>query len=196
MPGEDSQTSQQPQKPAAAPSKAGLQQQVSRDDGTGAAGQAGQEEDAVWRELAEELRQIPQIPEESVQGVEEADISQGLLQRLRQAAGRKEANQAAAEKLKSTECGAGMMADKKGKERQSRPARKQTKTQASGFDPHLMLSRLAQPVTKFTAKVNCVYTTDCLVLSNHACAAASLLSTFGKHWWFGVRKGKCQQTPR
>ena len=119
-----------------------------------AAGQADQgEEDAVWRELAEELRQIPQLPEQSVQGVEEADAGQGLLQRLRQAAGQEDADAAAEDRVRGTQAAEGLEADKKAAKKLDRPIRKQTKTQASGFDPHLMLSRLAQPVTKLTAKV-------------------------------------------
>lgn len=118
------------------------------------AGQADQDaETAVWRELAEELRQIPQLPEESVQGVAEADSGQGLLQRLRQAAGREDADAAAEDRVRGSQVTERRKADKKGTEKRDRPVRKQNKTQASGFDPHLMLSRLAQPVTKLTAKV-------------------------------------------
>ena len=121
---------------------------------TSAAGPADQEEEnAVWRELAEELRQIPQVPEESVQGMLEADAQKGLLQSLRRAAGREEANAAAEERVRGSEAAERLNADLKAPARRRQPAAKQAKTQASGFDPHLMLSRLAQPVTKLTAKV-------------------------------------------
>ncbi len=125
------------------------------DSGKGAACKADEgEEDAVWMELAEELRQIPQLPEEAVQGVEDADSGQGLLQRLRQAAGRGEADAAALDRLVDSEAAAAPHADKEESGKRSRPVRKQTRTKAAGFDPHLMLSRLAQPVTKLTAKVS------------------------------------------
>ena len=152
VPGEVSRPATHPGKAPAA-----VQQQETQNDVTqgSTAGQAGQDEGhAVWRELAEELRQIPQLPEESVQGVEEADSGQGLLQSLRQAAGREDADAAAEDRVRGSKAVGTRKADKKGIEKQDRPVKKQTKTQASGFDPHLMLSRLAQPVTKLTAKVS------------------------------------------
>ena len=116
--------------------------------------QAGLAEDTVWQELAEELRHIPQIPLESATGVTEADAGQGLLQGLRQAAGSDEADATAMERAAGADKGAAAGKAKKAAERRRRPGLKQHKTQAAGFDPHLMLSRLAQPVTKFTAKVS------------------------------------------
>ena len=145
-------------RPATRASKAptAVHQQEMHDDApeTSAADQADQDgENAVWRELAEELRQIPELPEESVQGMLEADAQKGLLQSLRRAAGREEANAAAEERVRGSQAAEGLEADLKAPAKRRRPAGKQTKTQASGFDPHLMLSRLAQPVTKLTAKV-------------------------------------------
>ena len=86
--------------------------------------------------------------------MEEADAGQGLLQMLRQAAGQEQADAAAKERLRESQAAGGDKGDKRASKKQSKPARKQTKTQAAGFDPHLMLSRLAQPVTKLTAKVD------------------------------------------
>ena len=107
----------------------------------------------MWRELAEELRQIPRLPDEAARGIEAANASQGLLSALRQAAGAEEADQAAEDRVKGKEAGAGLQTVDKLVAKRSRPARKQTKTQASGFDPHLMLSRLSQPDNKLSAKV-------------------------------------------
>ena len=152
------------------------------------AGPAEQEEEnTVWRELAEELRQIPQSPEESVQGMLEADARKGLLQSLRRAAGREEANAAAEERVRGSEAAATLKADLKAPARRRGSAGKQAKTQASGFDPHLMLSRLAQPVTKLTAKVpqKCFpkemlsqhsQAQDCLAVLSQCCACCVGLS--------------------
>ena len=107
----------------------------------------------MWQELAEELRHIPQVPLESAAGVAEADAGQGLLQGLREAAGNDEADATAKERARGADVGAAAGKAKKAAERHRRPASKQHKTQAAGFDPHLMFSCLAQPVTKFTAKV-------------------------------------------
>ena len=154
-PGEDSsKAASQSQGPPARALTAGQQQQDgARDDSEAAPEQDGLAEDTVWQELAEELRHIPQVPLESTTGVAEADARQGLLQGLRQAAGSDEADATAKERVGAANTGAAGGKVKKAAERRKRPGPKQHKTQAAGFDPHLMLSRLAQPVTKFTAKV-------------------------------------------
>ena len=154
-PGEDSSqaASQLQGLPARALTAVQQQQDGARDGSEAPAEQDGLAEDTVWQELAEELRHIPQVPLEGTTGMAEADAGQGLLQGLRQAAGSDEADATAKERARVADMGAARGKVKNAAERRKRPGPKQHKTQAAGFDPHLMLSRLAQPVTKFTAKV-------------------------------------------
>ncbi len=107
----------------------------------------------MWRELAEELRQIPRLLDEAACGPEAGHANPGLLSALRQAAGTEEADQAAGDRVKPAEARAGLQADKP-IARRSRLVTKERKTRASGFDPHPMLSRLSQPVTKLNPKVS------------------------------------------
>ena len=98
VPGGVGKAASQARKPgptAAGPSQPQQQQQQQQaqpeDTSKAAADEAGKGEDAVWRELAEELRQIPRLPDEATRGIEAANASQGLLSALRQAAGAEEA---------------------------------------------------------------------------------------------------------